>query len=48
MGNKDRAPKMVKKPKKDAKVKAITSQEPLPVTVEVIRKKRKEQTADAE
>jgi hypothetical protein len=48
MGNKDRAPKMVKKPKKDAKVKAIAREEPMPVNVEVVKRKRKEQPADVE
>jgi hypothetical protein len=48
MGNKDRAPKMVKKPKKDAKVKAIAREEPMPVTVEVVKRKRKERPADDE
>lgn len=48
MGNKDRAPKMVKKPKKDQKIKAVTREEAVPVTVEVVKRKRKERTADGE
>jgi hypothetical protein len=39
---------MVKKPKKDAKVKAIAREEPVPVTVDVVKKKRKERPADDE
>ena len=48
MGNKDRSPKMVKKPKKDLKIKAVTREESLPVAVEVVKRKRKERSADDE
>jgi hypothetical protein len=48
MGNKDRAAKMVKKPKKDVKIKAVAKEEPVPVTVEVIKRKRKEQSSGDE
>jgi hypothetical protein len=33
---------MARKPKKDAKIKAVTREEPLPMTVEVVKRKRKE------
>ncbi len=48
MGNKDRAQKMVKKPKKDQKIKAVTKEEAIPVNVEVVKRKRKEQVAGEE
>ncbi len=47
MGNKDRAPKMQKKPKKDAKAKIVTREEPVSMTVELVKRKRKETLADA-
>jgi hypothetical protein len=42
MANKNRPARMVKKPKKDAKPKEISREEPLPMNVELIRRKRKE------
>jgi hypothetical protein len=39
---------MVKKPKKDAKVKAVTREEPVPMAVEVVKRKRKERQPDDE
>ena len=46
MANKDRREKLVKKPKKDAKSKTILREETPTATVQVIKKKRKESTAD--
>ena len=46
MGNRDRQSKMVKKPKKDAKAKIVTREEPVAVTVEVVKRKRKERQPD--
>lgn len=42
MANKDRPKPMVKKPKKDAKIKEIKSEPTTPVMVEVVKRKRKE------
>jgi len=42
VANKNRPARMEKKPKKDAKPKEISREEPLPMTVELIRRKRKE------
>ncbi|HEX5414765.1 MAG TPA: hypothetical protein VFZ25_03805 [Chloroflexota bacterium] len=42
MGNKDRPKPMVKKPKKDAKLKPIKSEPATPAMVEVVKRKRKE------
>ncbi len=49
MGNKDRPARMQKKPKKDAKLKSITTREESPaMAVEVIKRKRKERLPDEE
>lgn len=48
MGNKNRPARMEKKPKKDAKVKAISQEEAVPMTVEVVKRKRKERQPDGE
>jgi hypothetical protein len=48
MANKNRPARMEKKPKKDAKAKVVTREEPVPMTVEVVRRKRKEQPTDNE
>ena len=42
MANKDRPPKMQKKPKKDTKLKAVIQEDLSPMTVEVVKRKRKE------
>ncbi len=42
MPNKSPGKKEMKKPKKDAKIKAVTKEVPVPVTVEVVKRKRKE------
>ena len=42
MANKNRPARMEKKPKKDAKPKEISREEPMPMNVELIRRKRKE------
>jgi hypothetical protein len=42
VANKNRPARMEKKPKKDTKVKAVTREEPIPMTVEVVKRKRKE------
>lgn len=47
MANKNRPARMEKKPKKDAKSKEVTREEPVPMTVEVVRRKRKESSSDA-
>jgi hypothetical protein len=39
---------MEKKPKKDAKPKEISREEPVPMTVEVVRRKRKEPAPDSD
>jgi len=46
VGNRDRQTKMQKKPKKDAKAKIVTREEPMPMTVEVVKRKRKERQPD--
>lgn len=46
MPSKDRPAREQKKPKKDAKAKIITHEEPIPVTVEVVKRKRKERSPD--
>lgn len=46
MPSKDRPAREQKKPKKDAKTKIVTREEPLPMTVEVVKRKRKERTSD--
>ena len=46
MGNRDRQSKMAKKPKKDLKAKIVTREEPMPVAVELIKRKRKERQPD--
>lgn len=49
MGNKNRPARMQKKPKKDAKLKSITTHEEAPtVAVEVVKRKRKERLPDEE
>jgi|GEM_PF-3867790 len=48
MANKDRPKQMVKKPKKDAKIKAIKSDSVTPMMVEVVKKKRKERLLEDE
>jgi hypothetical protein len=47
MANKNRPARMEKKPKKDAKLKEVTREEPIPMTVEIVRKKRKESSSDS-
>lgn len=42
MGNRDKGKKEVKKPKKDAKISTALREAPVPVTVDVVPKKRKE------
>lgn len=46
MPSKDRPAREQKKPKKDLKTKAVTREEPLPMTVEVVKRKRKERPTD--
>lgn len=46
MANKNRQGRMEKKPKKDAKTKVVTREEPVQMTVEVVKRKRKETTPD--
>lgn len=46
MANKNRPARMEKKPKKDAKVKAVKTEPVTPVMVEVIKRKRKERLPD--
>ncbi len=46
MANKNRPARMEKKPKKDAKVKEVSHEEAIPMTVEVVKKKRKERSSD--
>lgn len=48
MPSKDRPAREQKKPKKDAKAKIVTREEPLPMTVEVVKRKRKERLPDDE
>jgi len=48
VANKNRPARMQKKPKKDVKQKAISTEEVVPVTVEVIKRKRKERLPDDE
>lgn len=48
MANKNRPARMEKKPKKDTKVKAVSNEEVVPMTVEVIKRKRKERLPDEE
>ncbi len=49
MGNKDRPARMQKKPKKDAKLKTITThEETTAMAVEVVKRKRKERLPDEE
>jgi hypothetical protein len=49
MANKDRPARMQKKPKKDAKLKSITTHDESPaVAVEVVKRKRKERLPDEE
>lgn len=49
MGNKNRPARMVKKPKKDTKLKAITTHEEMPpAVVEVVKRKRKERLPEEE
>ena len=46
MANKDRPARMIKKPKKDTKLKAIIHEETPPTVVEVVKRKRKERDPD--
>ncbi len=48
MGNRNRPARMERKPKKDAKAKVVTREEPVQVIVEVVKKKRKERPLDDE
>ena len=48
MGNKDRPKQMVKKPKKDAKIKPIKSESVTPMMVDVVKRKRKERLPEVE
>jgi hypothetical protein len=48
MANKNRPARMERKPKKDAKAKIVTREEPIPMTVEVVKRKRKERPQDSE
>lgn len=48
MANKNRPARMEKKPKKDAKAKVVTREEPVQMTVEVVKRKRKDPTSDNE
>jgi hypothetical protein len=46
MASKDRPSREQKKPKKDAKAKIVAREEPTPVAVEVVKRKRKERLPD--
>ena len=46
MPNKSPGQKEMKKPKKDAKVNAVLKEAPVPMTVEVVKKKRKERVEE--
>jgi hypothetical protein len=46
MPNKSPGKKELKKPKKDAKVNAVMKEAPVPVSVEVVKKKKKERVED--
>jgi hypothetical protein len=46
MPNKSPGKREVKKPKKDAKVVAVLKEAPTPMSVEVIKKKRKERVEE--
>ena len=46
MPNKSPGKKEVKKPKRDAKVSAVLKEPPAPMTVEVVKKKRKERVEE--
>ncbi|HLH74411.1 MAG TPA: hypothetical protein VKX96_14070 [Chloroflexota bacterium] len=48
MANKNRPARMQKKPKKDAKLKTVSTEEAVPMTVEVIKRKRKERLPEDE
>jgi len=48
VANKNRPARMQKKPKKDAKQKTISTEEVIPVSVEVVKRKRKERLPDDE
>ena len=46
MANKAPSKKEVKKPKKDARVSAAIKEAPVPMAVEVVKKKRKERVEE--
>jgi len=46
MPNKSPSKKEMKKPKKDAKVNAVFKEAPAPMSVEVVKKKRKERSEE--